>query len=501
MNTAFPTPDRRSWSLCGVSLVAGLLMSNTVLCGQQAATLSERITLAREKAREAREAQDSATRHLKFAEAADLGIAMLEAFPDSQWEPAKLESFVMDMGYGWLSKLPKTNQEAWLAKHASAVRSPSGHLVVGFIEWQVGRRSMALARAAHILSAAPNSSAAGAAMWGILASHYFRGDLKSAGAAIRSFIKIAPNNRRTASALCGYTWAMCGRRKPREAHEMIKLAVESGPGTVTAQMGGKLKTVLDAIGARDYAGAIGVLETFEIDYWKEAVLNDLVLTFVALAGNGSGQQQLIESMTEIAAGHADPAPRALAKCIKGRALRSQRQDALAIDTYEEVLRETQNDPNPLIRLAFDAFLHGQLGAVLLKHDVDRAIVYLERFRAKHGKTDGGGDFYTIKLGCAYIKAGEASKAHEVFAQLDDRRKNGRIIADKELKGAIRSGLVASLDKLGRKDEADALADELLAPHGYGQAASSLKPNQRSRIATLLGMMGRDVEAKHYRSVR
>ena len=71
------------------------------------------------------------------------------------------------------------------------------------------------------------------------------------------------------------------------------------------------------------------------------------------------------------------------------------------------------------------------------------------------------------------------------------------IADEELKGAIHSGLIASQDRLGRGAEAQALAEPLLAKHGYGEPASSLGASKRRKLAVLLTMMGRDDEAKQY----
>ena len=89
----------------------------------------------------------------------------------------------------------------------------------------------------------------------------------------------------------------------------------------------------------------------------------------------------------------------------------------------------------------------------------------------------------------------------MFGSLEGRRKAGRTIADAELKGAIQSGLVASLDRLGRRDEAQALAEPLLAKHGYGEPTSSLNVAKRQKLAVLLTMMGRNDEAKEYSAAR
>lgn len=206
-----------SWVAGSMGVFAGV----GAAFGQGAETLGERVAAARASAQGAREAQDSATRHFKLREAADLGMAALKAFPETHWDRPQLERFVKDIGYQWVSKLPRADQEAWLATHSSTARSSSAHLVVGFIEWRMGRRTMALARAAHLLSIAPDSYGAGVAMLGVMAVHYHRSDLPACASALKAFINVAPNNRFTASALCSYTWGICRRDKPQEAHKLI----------------------------------------------------------------------------------------------------------------------------------------------------------------------------------------------------------------------------------------------------------------------------------------
>ncbi len=463
----------------------------------QTGSLARQLEAVRAKAREALDTRDLAARHLKLTEAADLGMATLEAFDDSEWNPQELQGFLMDMAYAWLSKLPREDQEAWVASHASTVRSPSGHLVVGFFEWKVGKRATALARAAHILSAAPDSFAAGAAMMGVMTVHYHQGDLESAAAALKSFIETAPNNRATASALCGYTWAVCRKGKPQHASGLITDILASKPHTRVGEMAGKLREVLNAIERRDYPAAFSVLETFEIDYWKETVLNDLVLTFVVPARSPDARRLLINAMTAIAADHPHPAARPFAKCIIGTTYRVHGQPDRAAQVLEEVLHETQSAPDPLIRMAFEGYLFSQLGVALAKHDPARAIDYLERFRRGYGG-NAGAEFYAIKLGRAYLDTGQPDKALEVFSRLEDRRKAGRTVAAKKLKGGIQSGLIASLDRLGRHAEAQALAEPLLAQHGYAKPISSLSPPNRHKLAVLLGMMDREEEARRYR---
>lgn len=265
-------------------------------------------------------------------------------------------------------------------------------------------------------------------------------------------------------------------------------------------MGGKLKSVLGAIGEGNCPAAFDVLETFEIDYWKETILNDVVLAFVVPAKSAAAQKRLADSMRGLAAKHSHPAGRALAKCILGTAYRVRGEYYRAAETFEDVLNDTQNGEDPLIRGAFEGYLVSQLGTVLAKYSPARAIPYLERFRAGHG-LNAGAEFYAITLGRAYLATGQAEKALEVFSWLENLRSSGQTIAAEELKGAIHSGLVASLDRLGRHAEAQALADPLLAKHGYGEPISSLSSAKRRNLVVLLNMMGRDEEAKEYAAGR
>ncbi|MBN1345711.1 MAG: hypothetical protein JXQ73_23665 [Phycisphaerae bacterium] len=202
----------------------------------------------------------------KLQEAADMGIATLEAFPESQWELPELQSFLKDMAYGWLGKLPKTDQEAWLDAHATNISAPSAHLVVGFIEWKAGRRVQTLARAAHILSVAPDSFPASMAMMGILTIHYHRGDLNAGSAALKSFVKTAPNNPMVAWGLRCYVWAVCRRDQPQLAHTLIDEVLDTQPNTKAAQAAAEMAAILRAIGSGDYAAAFRGLEAIETGY-------------------------------------------------------------------------------------------------------------------------------------------------------------------------------------------------------------------------------------------
>jgi len=418
--------------------------------------------------------------------------------PEDQWDRKELEGFLKDMGYGWLSKLPKADQEAWLDAHTATVKAPSSHLVVGFIEWKVGRRGQALARAAHILSAAPDSLAAGYAMMGVLTVHYHKGDLKAGTGALRSFINVAPNNPMVAWGLRCYVWTVCRKDQPQLAYGLIDDVLKTKPGTRVAQAATEMRNVLEAIGRRDYVSAFGALETIETSYWYEMVLNDLVLTFVVPAKKAEHRRQLIEAMTQIAATYPHIAARPLAQCILATTYRVNGQSTEAAQVFEQAFKETQEHSEPLIRAAFEGYLLSQLGVVYAKTDPERAIPYLERFCKRYGK-NAGAEFYHITLGRAYLQTGKPDKAHEVFSWLEDRRKSGETVASDELKGAIQSGLVASLDKLGRQTEAQSLAEDLLRPHGYGQPASSLSAAQRHKLALLLDMMDRQEESQRYKA--
>jgi tetratricopeptide (TPR) repeat protein len=429
-------------------------------------------------------------------QAADLGLGLFEEVPEGQWKPDELQTFAKDMAYSWLRALPQGDQEAWLDRHATTIKSPSSHLVVGFIEFKVGRRTQALARAAHILSAAPDSFASGMAMMGLLTIHYHRGDLNSGTSALRSFINSAPNNPMAPWGLRCYTWAVCRKDQPQLAYALIDEVVKTKPDTKVAQAATEMRRVLEAIGRRDYAAAFGVLEKIEVSYWYQMVLNDMVLSFVVPAKKVEHRKQLIDAMSQIAATYPQIAARPLAQCIIATTYRVNGQYGQAAQVFEQAFKETQEGEEALVRAAFEGYLLSQLGQVYAKMDPVRAIPYLERFRASYGK-NAGAEFYHIALGRAYLQTGKPDKALEMFQWLEDRRKSGEVIASDELKPAIQTGLVASLHKLGRKSEAQVLAGQLLGPYGYGQPASSLTRDKRSKLALYLGMMGRQEEAKQY----
>lgn len=460
-------------------------------------TVGSAIEQARALARDAQITPEPAAKQAMLKQAATLGIAALEAVPEGQWKPEDLQAFLNDMARGWLSKLPKEDQTAWVDEHATNVKAPSSHLVVGFMEWKIGRRTQALARAAHILSAAPDSFAASMAMMGIMTVHYHRGDLKGGTAALKSFIRTAPNNPMVAAGIRSYTWYVCRKDQPQLANTLIDEVLATKPDTKAGQAAAQMRTILDAIGQRDYGTAFATLETIETTYWYGMVLNDMVLTFVVPAKKAEHRKQLIDSMSSMATSHPNQFARPLAQCIMGAAYRVNGQYTEAAGVLEQVFKQTQEASEPLVRMAFELHLLAQLGQVYAKSDPEKAIPYLERLRSGYGK-DAGANFHLITLGNVYLKTGKPEKAYEVFSKLEDNRKSGETIADEELKGAIQSGLVASLDKLGRKAEAQAIAEPLLSPHGYGQPASSLNRAQKSKLSLLLSMMDREEEAKQYR---
>jgi tetratricopeptide (TPR) repeat protein len=466
------------------------------LCDQVSGSLGDRLAVAKAKAQEGNASQDAQVRKGKFAEASDLGLALLEDVREAEWQPDQLQGLLKEMAYGWLSNLPREDQTSWVDRHATSVNSASGHLVVGFMEWKIGRRAQALARAAHVLSAAPDSFAASMAMMGILTVHYHRGDFKGGTAALKSFIKTAPNNPMVGWGIRGFAWAACRKDQPQLANALIDEVLATSPDTKAGQAAAQMRRILDAIWRRDYASAFAALEKIETSSWYETVLNDTVLAFVVPAKSGESRKQLIDAMAQLAATYPHPAGRPLAQCIMATAYRVNGQYAEAAQVFEQTFQQTQQATEPLIRAAFEGYLLSQLGQAYAKFDPERAIPYLERFRSGYGK-NAGAEFHHITLGKAYLGTGKTQKAYELFTQLEDQRKSGETIANDELKGSIQSGLVASLDKLGRKAEADAVAAPLLSPLGYGQPTSALSGAQRSRLTLMLSMMGRDAEAKQY----
>lgn len=461
------------------------------------ATLPDAVAAIDAKVSEARSAQEPQVRQARLREAADMGVQALEEYPETEWDPEKLKAFLKDMAYAWLSKLPKEEQLAWLGQHAASVSAPSNHLVVGFIEWKVGRRTQALARAAHVLATAPDSFPASMAMMGILTVHYHRGDLAAGEAALRSFVRTAPDNPMVSWGIRCYVWAVCRRDQPKLAHALLSDVITSKANSKAGETAVEMRTILQAIHACDFRAAFQLLESVETAYWHEMVLDDMVLTFVMPARGSAARKRLIESMQSLAQTYPHPAARPLAQCIMSMAYRMDGKAASAAQLLEQALDETQHHENPLIKLAFEGYLLSQLGRVYSKTDPSRAIPYLERFRKGYGG-NAGAEFYHIALGRAYLKVGRAEDACDLFLWLEDRRKSGRTIASKHLKATIQSGLVASFDKLGMHTEAEAVAEPLLSPYGYGRDPSSLNQAQRVELSTLLQMMGRVDEAKQYR---
>jgi len=465
---------------------------------QDSQSLADHVSAARSKALEGKNCADPDQKRVKFKEALDLAMGALNDAANSTWDRDDHRQLLKEMGFSWIGKLSTEQQRAWLNTHGPTANSPSGRLMMAFVEWKLGSKVIALVRLGSIISGSPDSVASETAIQLILGIHYYRGDTRSFTKALNQFVDIAPNNRSSAWALSFYTWKSCQDRKPEQAYELNTRVIESKPGTLAAQAGEKLNQVMVAIEEGEFRTAVDIMAGFPEHYFRETLADQIIDTFLlnvdfrSIEKSKAALTRLMQTMTEVAESHPTRHFRHLAKCVKARVYENQRKVTQAVALLEEVLAKETGPLRP-----FESYTLSRIGRLLRARDPQRAIGHLERFRNSHGKS-AGAEHYVMTLGRLYLKTGKPDKALEVFTWLEDRRKRGETITEKKSKTGIQLGLIASLERLGRNDEAQALAQQLLAPYGYGKDPSDLTRTQRKKLASLLASMGRGTEAARYR---
>jgi len=193
-------------------LAIGLAASSAALA-TSAGPVPDEVSRARTMAAEAKATAAPGAKRAKFRQALDLAMGALNGISDAEWDRADHRRFLQEIGYSWIGKLSSEEQGAWLTAYASSASSPSARLMLAFADWKLGNKVTALARSSAVISAAPDSVAAEFAMQLLLGIHYYRNDFRSFTRSLNTYIRIAPNNRSTAWALCFFTWKSCADGK------------------------------------------------------------------------------------------------------------------------------------------------------------------------------------------------------------------------------------------------------------------------------------------------
>lgn len=406
------------------------------------------------KAQEARSTTDAEARKAKFREALDLAATAMDTTPDKEWDRLEFQRY-LSSAYRWLSELPQADLESWLAANGQKLKSPNGQVVIGGVEWKAGRQTPALARVANILSAAPDSLAAELAIQAMVGIHFFRGDQRSLEKAVESTIRIAPNNRSAGWALCCRTWKHSSDKNPERAYDENRRVIESRPGTLAADVAGKLNKALEAIDEADYKTAVDIFTSFPEYYFRETIPDHLIDTFVISIDFKNPEKaapaadKLVAAMRETAEKHANEHVRNCAKCVIARVYEKQGRTAEAVAVLKEVLDAQQGPLKPL-----EVYTLTRLADIAQAHEPKVAIEYLERFRSGYGKVLGA-EHNLTRLGRLYLRTGQPDKAAEVLTALDNECKRGNMILSITAKRGLQEALADSVKAANRTEQTTA----------------------------------------------
>jgi len=239
--------------------------------------------------------------------------------------------------------------------------------------------------------------------------------------------------------------------------------------------------------------AIAALEQLAT-YLPESVAREIVDVFLMgiewhgtkLPGTPERLAKLERAFTDLSR-NSHPIKRDFGRAVLGRRhqLEGHADDALAF--YQQIIDGGER--------ALESFALEEGARTCRQRDPERAIRYFELYRSRYGKSTGA-EGALLELGDLYIAQGEHAKALEVYQSVETQRTRGVLL----LKGidlTPRRGMMRSLQGLGRQDEAQSLARQLLKETQHGTPLEKLADPELMVGLECLKVLGMTEDAARY----
>lgn len=445
-------------------------------------------------------------------------FAAFEDYPDDAWAPDDFRR-ILNRVQDWFAKLPKSERRtllaeyqgthapgsasgaplqqltAWLSETApgTSLRSPGARLAYGLCNFVEGNYLQFIASAMGVFQQAPNSVAAGYAIVNLMGMQYYRFDTQGMYRTVRVAAGVAPDNPRTAWALCAFTMYLCSKGQSQAARDLCGEIRRNAPETLVARVADQTLGLLDMIESQAYSAAIDrfwQLRDFIIPIPGQYVLGTLAMGIDwDRWRTDSGAKQRIDLLLRAAEAelsrNPDPQRRACALLIVGHCFQCQGNKRQAAEYFQQAADTGQPGA--------EEYGLSRAGRNWAGIDPKRAIAALERFRKTHGR-GGGAETSLALLASLYRKEGRYEEGLQLFLELEERCRSGQALVDVTSE-SLRAGIVGCLRGLGREAEAAALADPLLKNRGYGGDVKTIQDKQLGELYGLLKDMGRDQEAE------
>lgn len=456
----------------------------------------------------------------RYAEALDGIIAALETHPDGAWDLNTYWGALM-RGFEWFGRLSDDEQDRVLARYAkprsgqgktqaplfnqltdwmhdvlpgTSLKSPGGKLALATWYWQRGHHARAVAYGMGVFQTSPDTLAGQTAMMALVAGQYFRCGHEGALRTVRMAVRLAPNARTTGWGICRVVLYLCDRRQAERAKAFCQEVRAAAPGTLASEVADQVFTLIGEIEAMAYTEALERMWGLR-EYAMPGPAKDILGTLlpgIALPTDlktfeaRDRLDELMWAAREEVEAQRDPLRTALAHVVLAHCAFLRGKVNQAVEHYQSALDTNHPD--------VEEYALAQLGSLLSGSDPVRAIECLERLRRRHGGGLAGFESQDRQLADLYLKEGRYEDALRVYRDLEERCRKGCTLVDVRSEW-MRASVVACLRGLGRDQEADGLAEEVLRRHHYGAPLETLTDGELGTLSILLKKMGRDQEAE------
>lgn len=196
----------------------------------------------------------SAARSGQFDQACRLGIAALEAYPESAWDTPVLRRFIVEVSQRWLHQM-SSDQQAGLLADMNGPSSAGARWTRAYILWKKNQREACLSTLLELIQSHPGAVGTEFAIRGSLVVRWPLMGHEEALEAVQAVADWAPENPGTGWALCRFTWRAGSAKRPELARRLFAEVREKHADTLAADVANRLGSGLDAIEAGDYPGA------------------------------------------------------------------------------------------------------------------------------------------------------------------------------------------------------------------------------------------------------
>ncbi len=459
----------------------------------------------------------------RYAEALDGIIAAFETHPDSAWD---LNTFwgALIRGFEWFGRLSDDEQERVLARYAkprsgqgktqaplfnqltdwmhdvlpaTSLKSPGGKLALATWYWQAGHHARAVAYGMGVFQTSPDTLAGQTAMMALVAGQYFRCGHEGALRTVQMAVRLAPNGQTTGWGICRVVLYLCDRRQVERAKAFCREVRTAAPGTLASAVADQALGMIGDIEAMAYPQALERMWELRA-YAMPGPAKDILGTLLPGIASPTDlkaleAQERVDELTRAAQKEVewrrDPLRTALAHVVLAHCAFLRAKPNQAVEHYQSALDTNHPD--------VEEYVLAQLGELLSRSDPPRAIECLERLRRRHGGGAAGWEWQDKALAELYQSQGRYEEALQTYRDLEERCRKRCTLVDVR-SDWMSASVVACLRGLGRDQEADDLAEEVLRGHHYDAPIETLTDGQLSDLHFLLNRMGRNQEAEQYR---